>query len=130
MKAIISNIKQETLDVKTFTFDLDEELEFKSGQFIRLTIPNCDIPRPFSMSSAGGKSKQIKITIKIYKDGRFTKKVNQLSKRNILNIIFQARKILNKAIIFGGSSIRDFRKTDGVSGNFQQYFKFANNKFL
>ena len=25
--------------------------------------------------------------------------------------------------MFGGSSIRDFKKTDGVSGNFQQKFK-------
>ena len=54
---------------------------------------------------------------------RPTKTVNQLSKKNILNIILQARKVLDKAIMFGGSSIRDFKKTDGVSGNFQQNFK-------
>jgi len=54
---------------------------------------------------------------------RPTRTVNQLSKKNILNIILQARKVLNKAIIFGGSSIRDFKKTDGVPGNFQQNFK-------
>ena len=54
---------------------------------------------------------------------RPTKTVNQLSKKNILNIILQAKKVLNKAIIFGGSSIRDFKKTDGVPGNFQQNFK-------
>ena len=54
---------------------------------------------------------------------RPTKTVNQLSKKNILNIILQARKVLNKAIIFGGSSIRNFKKTDGVPGNFQQNFK-------
>ena len=52
-----------------------------------------------------------------------TKTVNKLSKKNILNIILQARKVLNKAIIFGGSSIRNFKKTDGVPGNFQQNFK-------
>jgi formamidopyrimidine-DNA glycosylase len=54
---------------------------------------------------------------------RPTKTVNQLSKKNILNIILQAKKVLNKAIIFGGSSIRDFKKTDGVPGNFQKNFK-------
>ena len=54
---------------------------------------------------------------------RPTKTVNQLSKKNILNIILQARKVLNKAIILGGSSIRNFKKTDGVPGNFQQNFK-------
>ena len=79
MKATISDIKQETHDVKTFTFDLDEELEFKSGQFVRLTIPNCEIPRPFSISSSGEKSKHITITIKIYKNGKFTKKADELS---------------------------------------------------
>ena len=54
---------------------------------------------------------------------RPTKTVNQLSKKNILNIILQARKVLNKAIILGGSSIRNFKKIDGVPGNFQQNFK-------
>ena len=54
---------------------------------------------------------------------RPTKTVNRLSKKNILNIILQARKVLNKAIIFGGSSIRNFKKTDGIPGNFQQNFK-------
>ena len=54
---------------------------------------------------------------------RPTKIVTQLSKKNILNIILQTRKVLNKAIIFGGSSIRNFKKTDGVPGNFQQKFK-------
>ena len=54
---------------------------------------------------------------------RPTRTVNRLSKKDILNIILQARKVLDKAIMFGGSSIRDFKKTDGVSGNFQQNFK-------
>ena len=40
-----------------------------------------------------------------------------------LNIILQTKKVLSKAIIFGGSSIRNFKKTDGVPGNFQQNFK-------
>ena len=30
---------------------------------------------------------------------------------------------MNKAIIFGGSSIRDFKKIDGITGSFQQNFK-------
>ncbi|SVE41382.1 uncharacterized protein METZ01_LOCUS494236, partial [marine metagenome] len=54
---------------------------------------------------------------------RPTKTVNQLSKKNILNIILQTRKVLNKAIILGGSSIRDFKKIDGVLGSFQKNFK-------
>ena len=54
---------------------------------------------------------------------RPTRIVNQLSKKNILNIILQTRKVLNKAIMLGGSSIKDFKKTDGFSGNFQKNFK-------
>ena len=79
MKATISDIKQETHDVKTFTLDLDEKLEFKSGQFVRLTIPNCNIPRPFSISSSGEKSRKITITMKVYHDGQFTKEANKLN---------------------------------------------------
>ncbi len=54
---------------------------------------------------------------------RPTKIVNQLSKGDILYIILKTRKVLNKAIIFGGSSIRDYKKTDGIPGNFQKTFK-------
>ena len=54
---------------------------------------------------------------------RPTKTINQLWKKNILNIILQTRKVLNKAIILGGSSIRDFKKIDGVLGSFQKNFK-------
>ena len=59
---------------------------------------------------------------------RPTKTVNQLSKKNILNIILQARKVLDKAIMFGGSSIRDFKKADGVPGNFQKNFTHQSDK--
>ena len=38
-------------------------------------------------------------------------------------IIISIRKILNKAISFGGSSIRDYQSADGTIGNFQSNFK-------
>jgi formamidopyrimidine-DNA glycosylase len=47
----------------------------------------------------------------------------RLSKKDCKNIIFFSRKVLNKAIKKGGSSIRDFRDTVGKSGNFQKEFK-------
>ena len=34
-----------------------------------------------------------------------------------------SKAVLKKAIFFGGSTIRDFKKTDGKPGNFQQNFK-------
>ncbi len=51
-----------------------------------------------------------------------TKSVNLLTKKNIQNLIYQSRNTLKKAIKFGGSSIRDFKKTDGTSGNYQHNF--------
>ena len=42
---------------------------------------------------------------------------------HILKLVNSIRKILNKAIKFGGSSIRDYRSADGTLGNFQSNFK-------
>ncbi len=47
----------------------------------------------------------------------------KLSKKDCKNIILFTKKVLNKAIKKGGSSIRDFRDTFGKSGNFQKEFK-------
>ncbi len=41
----------------------------------------------------------------------------------ITKLILSIRKILRKAIRFGGSSIRDYQNTDGTLGNFQSNFK-------
>ena len=46
----------------------------------------------------------------------------------ISKLIKSIRKILNKAIRFGGSSIRDYRSTDGTLGNFQTNFKVYNKE--
>ncbi len=42
---------------------------------------------------------------------------------HIIKLIFSIRKILKKAIMHGGSSIRDYRSSDGTLGNFQSNFK-------
>ena len=47
----------------------------------------------------------------------------KLSKKDCKNIITFSKKVLNRAIKRGGSSIRDFRDTFGKSGNFQKEFK-------
>ena len=46
----------------------------------------------------------------------------------IVKLIKSTRKILKKAIKYGGSSIRDYRSTDGTLGNFQSNFKFYNRE--
>jgi formamidopyrimidine-DNA glycosylase len=49
--------------------------------------------------------------------------VMKLSKEDCKKIIFFSKKVLNKAIKKGGSSIRDFKNTLGKNGNFQKEFK-------
>ena len=46
----------------------------------------------------------------------------------ILKLIKSTRKILKKAIELGGSSIRDYRSTDGTLGSFQSNFKVYNKE--
>ena len=47
----------------------------------------------------------------------------RLSKQDCKNIILFSKRVLNRAIKKGGSSIRDFRDTLGKSGTFQKEFK-------
>ena len=51
------------------------------------------------------------------------KKAKLLNKNECLNIILYSKKILQQAISKGGSSIRDFKDTSGIKGNFQKEFK-------
>ncbi len=46
----------------------------------------------------------------------------KLSKKDCKNIIVHSKRILNKAIKKGGSSIRDFKNISGKKGNFQEDF--------
>ena len=43
-------------------------------------------------------------------------------------LISSIRKILRKAIKSGGSTIKDYRSTDGTLGNFQKNFKVYNKE--
>jgi len=52
-----------------------------------------------------------------------TKAAMKLSKKECKNIILFSKKVLNRAIKKGGSSIRDFKDAFGKSGNFQKEFK-------
>ena len=57
-----------------------------------------------------------------------TKKIKNLSKIEILKIIKFTKKILNKAIKLGGSSIKNFSSGSGKKGSFQQHFKVYGRK--
>ena len=57
-----------------------------------------------------------------------TKKIKSLTDKEIKNIIKFTKKILTKAIVLGGSSIKDFSSTSGKKGSFQQYFSVYGKK--
>ena len=47
----------------------------------------------------------------------------KLSEKDCKNIILYSKKVLNRAIKKGGSSIRNFKNISGQNGNFQKEFK-------
>jgi len=51
------------------------------------------------------------------------KESGKLKKKDYKKIIYYSKKVLNKAIKKGGSSIRDFKNTSGNKGGFQKEFK-------
>jgi len=51
------------------------------------------------------------------------KKIKFLNNKDCNQIIINSKKVLLDAIQKGGSSIRDFKNTDGYQGNFQDNFK-------
>ena len=51
------------------------------------------------------------------------KKIKLLSKKECTKIISNSKKVLLYAIKKGGSSIRNFKNTDGIKGSFQDNFK-------
>ena len=57
-----------------------------------------------------------------------TKKCKNLSEKEIYKIVKFTKKILSKAIYFGGSSIKDFSSSSGKKGSFQQYFSVYGKK--
>ena len=56
------------------------------------------------------------------------KKVKKLSNVEIQNIIKYSKKIISKAIVLGGSSIKDFSSSSGKKGSFQQHFSVYGKK--
>ena len=51
-----------------------------------------------------------------------TRKVKSLKDFELKKIIKNSKKILEKAIRFGGASIKDFSSSNGKKGSFQQHF--------
>tara|TARA_Y100000766_G_scaffold132662_1_gene114166 strand:+ start:1919 stop:2788 length:870 start_codon:yes stop_codon:yes gene_type:complete len=66
--------------------------------------------------------------ILFYSGIRPIKKVTNLSNKEIKKIIKFTKKIISKAIIHGGSSIKDFSSSSGKKGSFQQHFSVYGKK--
>ena len=60
--------------------------------------------------------------ILFYSKVKPTRKIKKLKDIEIKNILRNTKKILKKAIHYGGSSIKDFSNIGGKAGSFQQYF--------
>ena len=58
------------------------------------------------------------------------KKACLLSKKECKKIINYSKRVLSNAIKKGGSSIRDFKNTSGISGSFQKIFNVYERKGL
>ena len=59
---------------------------------------------------------------------RPAKKIKKLSNLEIQKIIKHSKKIISKAIMLGGSSIKDFSSSSGKKGSFQQHFSVYGKK--
>ena len=66
--------------------------------------------------------------ILFYSGIRPVKKVNRLSNSDIKKVIKFTKKIISKAIILGGSSIKDFSSSSGKKGSYQQHFSVYGKK--
>ena len=66
---------------------------------------------------------QFFVTILFYSKISPLKPGRKLNNENIHNISKYSKLVLNLAIKYGGSSIRDFKNSKGVSGSFQNEFK-------
>ncbi|MBN2406984.1 MAG: FAD/NAD(P)-binding protein [Elusimicrobia bacterium] len=62
IKAVIREVIEETPTIKTFRLELDEPMEFATGQFIQLTVPGVG-ECPFTPSSKPGKSRNMDVTV-------------------------------------------------------------------
>ena len=56
------------------------------------------------------------------------KKTKNLKNKELVKIIKNTKKVLKKAILFGGSSIKNFSSSYGKKGNFQQHFAVYGKK--
>ncbi|MEM4268274.1 MAG: FAD-binding oxidoreductase [Candidatus Woesearchaeota archaeon] len=117
----ITDIKDETYDVKTFRGVLSEGIEFVAGQYFLLRMPQVSVFetewRPFTFSSSPTEKRFIEFTVK--RMGEFTTALHSLPKGSIVEIDGPRGEALNfnesvkddVVFIAGGSGITPFIST-------------------
>jgi propane monooxygenase reductase component len=70
----VEAVEELTRDIRRLVLSGDEELAFKPGQYVDITIPGTDEVRSFSMANtpAHSPSGHLEFMIKIYPDGQFS----------------------------------------------------------
>lgn len=68
----VSAIEELTHDIRKFDVTLDEEMEFRAGQFADVTIPGSGVTRSYSMGNSPSEKNTLSFIIKIYPDGAFS----------------------------------------------------------
>lgn len=113
MKSVIKKVVQETPDTKSFIFELEEPMNYKSSQFVMIKLDFEGVPpRAYSIACAP-KPKEIQVTIRIYPDGKFTPYLNNLKEGDVVDIKGPYGKFIyekgNTTLIGAGTGIAPLR---------------------
>lgn len=127
VKAQIKEVISETPTIKTFRLQLEEPLEFATGQFIQLTVPGVG-ECPFTPSSKPGKTKDMDVTV--MKAGTATEVLHTKKAGDILAVRgpygngFPLDKLRNKELLIvgGGCGMAPLRSLFlEISGDRESY---------
>lgn len=82
----VSAITDLTHDIKQIDVALDQEITFRAGQYVDITIPDTNITRSYSMANPPSQSDTLSFIIKTYADGSFSSKLNNFSVGDALTL--------------------------------------------
>lgn len=106
----ITKITNLSENIKHFTIKLDQEIEFKAGQFINLTFEdnNEEYTRAYSICSTPSNKTQIELCIKLIKDGRVTPYLFKKKEKDQVKIkgpfgLFTLEKLNKDKLVFIGT---------------------------
>ncbi|HLD81091.1 MAG TPA: FAD-binding oxidoreductase [archaeon] len=119
MHAVVTQVRDETHDAKTFRFKPDTPMKFKPGQFvmIELQVPQPDgavkkVKRAYSLSSSAANSGEVETTVKVYEKGAFSPWLFKLKEGDSVELtgpyglfVFEEHMSDNIVLIGAGSGV-------------------------